>query len=116
MAAAYNDGSLPYGAQLLNINGVVYVAEQVDFSRPTKKIKRYNQVGEPSGQVFISDFDSGSATLQIQNSTVQLPPRGFTTNVVFQGTNTNCVVSDVGTPQSQDDTYKVRIGFDKVYN
>ena len=47
MAAAYNDGSLPYGSQVLNINSVNYVAEQIDVSRPTKKIKRYNAVGEP---------------------------------------------------------------------
>lgn len=116
MAAAYNDGSLPYGAQTLNINAVVYVAETVDFTRPTKKIKRYNQLGEPAGQVFVSDFDTGTATIQLQNSSVALPPRGMTFNVVFQATNTNCVVSDVGTPQSQDDTYKCRISFDRVYN
>ncbi len=116
MAAAYNDGSLPYGAQTLNINSVVYIAEATDFSRPTKKIKRYNQIGEPSGQVFVSDFDSGSATLQLHNSTVQTPSRGQTFNIVHQGQNTNCVLSDVGSPQSQDDTMKVRISFDRVYN
>ncbi len=117
MAANYNDGSVPYGAYpAVTINSVVYVAEQIDISRPTKKIKRYNNIGEPSGQVFVADFDSGTMTLQMANVTHALPARGLSFSLNVQNNSVNYVVSDVGTPLAQDEAVKVSIGFDRIYN
>ena len=83
MAAQFNDGTVQYGSRVWLIkqaNGTTtrdtFVADNISVNRPTKAIKRTQELGEPSGSVGVADFVEGSATLQIASgSTVFVPLR-----------------------------------------
>ena len=76
-----NDGSVPYGAYVVTIGGIGYVAENINPSFPSNIIERLNQLGEPSGQVFVPGFGTASMTLQRPTTSSALPLIGATVSI-----------------------------------
>jgi len=76
MSAFLNDGGLPTGSQVLTLlatqtatTGITYIADNFDFTDPSKEILRTNQIDEPTGSYHYNDFMRASATLQLATST-----------------------------------------------
>lgn len=115
MAATYNDGSIPYGSVVLNVNSVNYVAENVTITRPIKQIKRMNEAGEPTGSVGVADFVEGSATLQSATTNTAEPSGGFTYNFIG-GTAENFKIVESSKAFAQGDAVKFNVKFIKTYN
>lgn len=111
----YNDGTLPYGSQTLNINAVVYVAESFEVNESSSTIERMDETGDPSGQVTVPGFTTGSALIQLDNAEVA-PLIGDTFIGTVRGANANFYVSEVGIPESQGEAKKVNISFRLRYN
>lgn len=135
MSAFKNDGTIPYGSQVLSIgtlvpgatptisSGVSYVADNISISRPGKTIERTNQLDEPSGQVSYPGFVTGSATLQLATTSTLVPLHGkhFVLTVFdTDGDADNDVeafyIDSVDQPISKDSETKVNITFRKAYN
>lgn len=83
MSAAYNDGTVQYGSRVIVLKDAdgsttfdTYVADNINVRRPTKLIKRTNEIGEPSGSVGVPDFIEGSATFQLATSSTKEPVAG----------------------------------------
>lgn len=114
---AYNDGNVPFGSQSVTIGGVAFIAESISPDVPSDVIERRNAVGDPSGQVIIQGFVTGSAVLQLA-TTVTVPPTiGATFTITRNGGATyGCVVSQMGDPEAQLDAKKVNINFRRLYN
>lgn len=113
---------LPYGSRVLQLSSSAgagyeaFVAEDVSVNRPTKELKRYNQLGEPSGAVYIEDWTTGTATLQLASGS-QIPVVGDTFGEAFDGTNTEIfVLTSVDQPENMDSLKVVNIGFSEVIN
>lgn len=122
MAALLNDGTLPYGARILQLSssaGVGYeafVCEDISRTKATKQIKRYNELGEPSGQVIVADFESGTATAQLASGS-QYITTGDTFSVAFDGTNTKTyVITNVDQGENQDSARNLNISYNEVIN
>jgi hypothetical protein len=118
MSAAYNDGTIPYGSRVLTINTVTYIANNIRISRPTKVIRRTNELDEPTGSVGIKDFVTGSAELQLATSSTAEPPQGQTFAVTFDATigSETFLIKDVDRPEEKGSDKKVNITFVKKYN
>lgn len=118
MAAAWNDGSIPYGAPTLTINSVTYICESYTPTRPTQTIQRRNGDNEPSGSVGINDFVTGSAVLQKAATSTAMPTPGMSfahTEDATVGAETFKITS-VSQAKSQGDATKFNIEFIKMYN
>ena len=117
MAAVYNDVAIGYGSFILNIGGSAYIAEDVEVSRPTKIIDRMNEKGEDSGQVIIAAKVTGTATLQLANSSSAYPSLGQVFSGSF-GTSTTetFILTDVSSPFAQLSDWKARVSFVKKLN
>lgn len=118
MAAAYNDGSVPYGSPTLTISTVTYIAESFKTDRPTTKIDRRNGSNEPSGQVLVADFATATATLQKASTSTALPAVGATfdyTDDATVGAET-WILTSVGHARAQGDAVKFEITAVKKYN
>lgn len=74
--ATVNDGNVPYGSYLVTIGSTAYVATDLNPSRPTNLIDRYNELNVPSGQVIIPDFETLSMTVQRPTTSTDLPATG----------------------------------------
>lgn len=118
MSAAINDGSIPYGSQVLTINAVTYVAESITLSEPTNVIERMNELGEPSGQVLVNQFNTGSATLQLASTSTAHPANGmtFTADLQKAGSNQTYIVSEVSPQLGQQAAKTVNISFRQKIN
>jgi len=118
MSAFTNDGTVQYGSRVLTINGVDYVADNCEVTRPSKTIERTNEIGEPSGQVSYEGFVTGSATLQLATGSTAIPVQGLefsTTWVASIGPET-FYIDSVTQPESKDAEKKVNVTFRKKYN
>ena len=119
MGALINDGTVPYGSRILNITGSgagLYIAEDIEITRTVEIIERYNEVGEPSGQVFIPRWVTGTATLQLSGSNPQVPFGGSTFGTTFSGSAEVFIIGEVSQPEAQATDKKVRITFRKKIN
>ena len=111
MAALWNDGSIPYGSEVLTINSVTYIAENVSFDNPSVVQQRRNEVNEPTGSFGVQDFVTGSATLQKAATGTSVPTPGLTftrSSVVF-------ILTKVGEVLAQGDAMKFNIEFMRDY-
>lgn len=118
MSAVYNNTGLGYDTVILVFTGSVsgsYVTEDFTINRPTKNIQRYNELSEPSGQVIIADFVNGTATVQIPNSSSNIPVNGITFAGDYGEGVETFIVSQVDRPYAQDTLHKVNITFTKKY-
>lgn len=120
MAAVSNDGSVQYGSRTLQIpvtTGTTFVADSCEVNRPTNVIEQTDEIGEPSGQVIVDGFVTGSAQLQMQAS-VDAPVLGEEFAVTWDATigSETFIVSSVSQPETKDGEKKCNIEFRKKYN
>lgn len=116
MAALWNDGSIPYGCEVLTINAVTYVAENLTFDNPTQMIQRRNELNEPSGSVGVQDFVTGSATLQKAATATAVPTPGLTfATSTFSGSSVTFILTKVSPVFAQGDAMKFNIEFVRDY-
>lgn len=114
----YNDGSVPYGSQVVTIGGVAFVAEQINVTEPSNIIERMDELGVPSGQVIIAGFVNGTAVLQLATTSTQLPTFGATFTLTRPGTPAvtyGAVLSEIGEAYAQTEALKVNVSFRKRY-
>ena len=112
----FNDVNVPFGSQVVTIGGTAFIADNISLNVPTQVIERRDEVGNPSGQVIIEQFVSGSAVLQFATTLTVPPTNGATFTMVRNGGATiGCVVSQVAEPQTQLDSKKCNINFRKRY-
>jgi hypothetical protein len=116
MAAFENDGSIPYGSQVLLINSVNYIADSIEFQRPSKEINRTNELDEPTGSVNYEDFHRATATLQLAAAATAIPAKGQDVTILVGGANVNFFVYDVTIPLQKDQDQKVNVTFKRKYN
>jgi len=114
---AYNDPStIPFGSQVLTINGTTFVAENIGFSQPSTTVERRDEDGDPSGQVTVAGFDNGTATLQLATTSTVPPTIGALFTLTRNGGATvACYISEVGEPQDQLDIRKLNVSFRRRY-
>ena len=110
---AYNDFNVPYGTQIATIGSTAYVIEQVTFTDASAQIERFDQNGNPTGQVIIPQFSKGTGTLQFATTLTVPPTIGATFTLQRNGTpaTVGLVITDVGEPETQKDARKCTIGF-----
>src|SRR6056300_1323111 len=117
MAAVSNDGSVQYGSRTIQIpasTGDTFVADNVEVTRGTNVIEQTDQLGEPSGQVIVDAFVTGTAQIQMIASTD--PPllgEEFAETFVTSIGSETFIVSEVGQPETKDGEKKVNISFRK---
>jgi len=112
MSVLNNDGGGPFGSEVLTINSVTYVAEDLSFNRPTVKTDRRDEVNEPSDRILNTDFEEGTATLQLAAEATAIPTGGMT----FTRDAVVYVITEVGEVINHADFMKVTIGFYKRLN
>ena len=113
---AYVDNGVPFGSQAVTIGSLSIIAESINLSEPSTIIERSNQVGDPSGQVIIGGFASGSAVLQLATTAITVVTIGATFTLVRNnGAMVGEVVSTVDEAQSQFDAHKHNIGIRRRY-
>ena len=112
----YNDNNVPYGSQVITIGGVTFVAENISIDAPTQIIERRDELGAPSGQVIVEQFNTGSAVLQLATTLTVPPTVGATFTLTRNGGATvGCVISQTGDALTQLDAKKVSVNFRKRY-
>lgn len=116
MAAFINDGTLPYGSQVLTIDTVAYVAENINITRPGTILERKSEIGDPSGQVGIAGFVTGSATLQLAAAATAHPDLGDTFTATFGEGSETWFVSSVSPAYEAEGITKINIEFRKKIN
>lgn len=120
MAVVHNDGTVQYGSAELTIptSGVAYIANRCEVTRPTKKITRVDQLGEPNGFALVADFVTGSATLQLASGSTVYPQLGDVFTHTFDGDigSESFVVSNTGQPLEAEGQKFITISFDKKYS
>lgn len=120
MAVVINDGSVQYGSRVLTIpvtTGTAFVFDNVEIQRGTNVIEQTDELGEPSGQVLVDAFVTGSGVCQMQAST-DAPILGEIFTETFDSTigAESFYVSSVSTPETKDGEKKCNIEFRKKYN
>lgn len=120
MAAVSNDGAVQYGSRVITIptsTGTAFVFDNVEVVRPTNVIEQTDELGEPSGQVLVAGFVTGSGVLQMQAS-VDAPVLGEEFTETFDSTigAEVFIVSNVSQPETKDGEKKCNIEFRLKYN
>jgi hypothetical protein len=113
-----NDGTIPYGSKILTIGGAAFVADDIQVSRPSKKISRTNQLDEPTGSVNYEDFHTFTCTLQYETDATPPPAKGAECLQTFDavyGAET-WFLFDLTQPFQKDQETKVQATFHKKYN
>jgi hypothetical protein len=119
MSALLNDGTVPYGSRVLGITGssnINMIAEDIEVTRTVEVIERYNEVGEPSGQVIIPRWVTGNATLQLSGSSPFIPTGGNTFSAAFSGSAENFILTEISQAEGQVTDKKIRVSFRKKIN
>lgn len=120
MAAIANDGTVQYGSRTLQIpasTGDTFVADNIEISRPSKVIEQTDQLDEPSGQVIVDDFVTGTAQLQYIASTAP-PQKGeeFTDTFDSDIGSETFIVQERTDTEDKGSEKKCNITFRKKYN
>ncbi|HWL53867.1 MAG TPA: hypothetical protein VNQ90_15615 [Chthoniobacteraceae bacterium] len=113
----YNDGDIPYGSQIVTIGAQSYIASNISFEEGSNNVDSNNHVGVPRGQVLTATIPTGSAELQLQDSS-QAPPARFSTFTLTDvgGGTQLVVISKVGRAWDAGGETKVSIDIRKVLN
>lgn len=110
-----NDGNVPYGSFNITIGSDAYVAETISTDQGSTIIERKNAIGEPTGQVIIPEFETGSFTVQRPATSTALPAIGtvclFPTDADVSGTY---YINQRGRSYSQGDVQKFSISVRKA--
>ena len=114
--SVYIDNNVPYGAQVVTIGSGTCILENVDVKEPTTAIERFDQLGAPSGAVYIPGFDNGSATAQLATTVTTPMTVGVTFTLVRNnGTTSGWVVTESGETQAQFGARKQSISIRRRY-
>ena len=112
------DGSQAFGieASPVTINGVTYVAENMNFNFTSTRADLNNSNGEPLATTIVKGRIEGSATLQLATSGASPDLVGQT--FVLQGTRASgaYMITDSSEAQSQGDYVKVSVSFYRKLN
>ncbi len=112
-----NDFNVPYGSQVVTIGGTAVILEAASLNYPSIALERFDQVGQPSGQVIIDSFATGSATLQLATTSSLIPTIGATFTMADNGAGATVgvMISDVVYTESNRDIKKCTINIRKRY-
>lgn len=108
--------NLPYGSRVLTIGGVAYIANNFRAQQAGKLLERMTELGAPNGAVLIDTPYTGSAELQIASTGTAFPnvSSTFSAFVAAENANVNFFVTEVGTPETQDQWKNCDISFREV--
>jgi len=116
MPQVLNDGDIPFGSQVVTINGVDYVAEEIDFEEKSTAIYRRNEINVPNGGVYISDLIKGKMTLQLASNDTAVPEGQSVVSMVHRGVAKDFVITNVSAPQKQDEIHKLKMEVTEILN
>lgn len=120
MPAFLDPGSIPFGCQVITIGATTYVAESVNWSLSSTVAERRDEDGDPSGQVFVANFDSGTCVLQLATTATAVPTIGATftlaRNQTAPASTVGVVIQEVGEVQAQLEIRKVNVNIRRRYN
>jgi len=116
MPQVFNDGDIPFGSQVVSINGTDYVAEEIEFEEKSTAIYRRNEINVPNGGVYISDLVKGKMTLQLASNDTPVPEGQSVVTLTFRGSDTQFVITNVSAPQKQDEIHKLKMEITEVLN
>jgi hypothetical protein len=109
-----NDSGKPFGSAVLTINGVAFVGENISIQEPSSTVEVRDEDGDPSGQITVPGFVTGTTTAQFASSATVAPTIGATFQYTANaGSALTYYVSEVGQPVAQMDVKKVTLGFRK---
>jgi hypothetical protein len=111
-----NDGNIPFGSQIVTINGTDYVAEEINFEEKSTAIYRRDERNVPNGGVYIQDLIEGTMTLQLGSNTTPVPEGQSVVSMTFRGQPVSFVVTDVQQPQKQNEIHKMKMKITQVLN
>src|SRR5436190_15349321 len=106
MANFANDGDIPFGSEVVTINGVEYVAEDIEPQEKATSIIRRNEINVPNGAVHIKDLTKAKMTLQLASNDTPIPELLAIVGFTFRGASKDFIVSDVSQPLKQDKFHK----------
>lgn len=112
----FSDANVPFGSQVVTIGASGYVAEGFSFNYPSAVAERFTEAGQPSGQVVVDSFATGSGTLQLATTISAVPTVGATFTLTIQGATVGVVISEIGYVEANRDIKKVSINIRKRYN
>jgi hypothetical protein len=120
-APVFNDANVPFGSQIVTIGGTTFVCESVNWNLGSTIAERRDEQGAPAAQVFVANFDSGTAVLQLATTATIVPTIGATFTLTRNqsggtASTVGVAVSDVGETQSQMDIRKVNVSLRRRYN
>ncbi len=99
--------TLPFGSEVLSIDGVNYIAEQFRVNQPSVTAERQNEVGAANGFALNKAPKVGSAQLQLATATTAIPQVGHT----FERGGVTFILTEVGEEQSQSGFRFVPVSF-----
>jgi hypothetical protein len=116
MPDVFNDGDIPFGSQVVSINGTDYVAEEIEFEEKSTAIYRRNEINVPNGGVYIQDLVTGKMTLQLASVDTPIPEGQSIVTMDFRGAPTQFVITNLSAPQKQDEIHKLKMELTEVLN
>lgn len=116
MPTVANDGNIPFGSQVVSINGTEYVAEDIDFTEKSSSHIRRNEINVPNGAVYIKDLTTGKMTLQLESNTTAIPESQSVVSMTFRGAAKDFIITNVSQPQKQDQIHKITMEITEVLN
>jgi hypothetical protein len=116
MPQVFNDGNIPFGSQVVTINGTEYVAEEIEFEEKSTAIYRRNEINVPNGGVYIQDLVKGKMTLQLASNDTPVPEGQSLVTMDFRGESRTWVITNVSQPQKQDQIHKMKMEITEVLN
>jgi hypothetical protein len=116
MARYLSDGNIPFGSEIVTINGTDYVAEEIDFHEKSTAIYRRDERNIPNGGVYIKDLLEGTMTLQLGSLTTPIPEGQSQVTIPFRGADVLFVITDVQQPKKQNEIRKMKMKITEILN
>jgi hypothetical protein len=116
MPEVFNDGNIPFGAQIVDINSTAYEAEEIDFEEKSSAFYRRDHRNVPNGGVYITDLVKGKMTLQLESLDTPIPENQSLVTMEFRGTPKQFVITNISQPQKQNDIRKMKMEITEVLN
>ena len=112
----FNDANVPFGSQVVTIGSSGYIAEGFSINYPSAIAERFSEVGQPTGQVIVDSFATGSGTLQLATTISAVPTVGATFTMTVQGATIGVAIAEINYVEANRDIKKVNINIRKRYN
>lgn len=109
MADIYNDGNIPFGGEIVTLNGVDYVGEDINFEEPTNELERKDEKNKPNGAVYQRQKTKGTMTLQLSSYTTPIPEVNTVVTVPFRNAPKGFIITKVGQPKKQGEIRKINV-------